>query len=121
MFGKLILITILTFTFLANKCGEKAGEGEVAKRGYAASQPVLEALEKYNREAGKYPDTWVKLVPQYLKELPKDGNDLHYSYLYNESKNVYTLEFSYDGSGIIGITECTYRSNTKAWSCNGKV
>jgi hypothetical protein len=121
MLGKLILTTILCLTFIANNCGDKPGEGEVAKRGYATAQPVIEALEKYQKETGKYPDDWVKLTHTYIKEVPKDGNGLRYSYLYNESKNVYILEFTYDGSGISGIVECSYYSNTKVWSCTGKV
>jgi hypothetical protein len=121
MFGKLILITILCFTFIADNCGDKPGEGEAAKRGYAAAQPVIEALEKYKQENGKYPDTWIKLVPKYLNEVPKDNNGLRYSYLYNEGKNIYVLEFTYDGSGVMGIVECNYYSNTKSWSCGGKV
>lgn len=115
------MITIISFVFLANNCGEKAGEGEVAKQGYAAAQPVIEALEKYRQENQTYPDSWIKLVPKYIKELPKDGNDLRYSYSFNQSKNIYTLEFNYDGSGVVGIAECTYYSNTKAWSCKSKV
>jgi hypothetical protein len=121
MLSKIVLIAIISFTFIANNCGEKAGEGEVAKRGYATAQPVIDALEKYRQETGKYPDTWVKLIPNYLKELPKDTDGLRYSYLYNESKNMFVLEFTYDGTGVVGITECNYYSNTKSWSCGGKV
>jgi hypothetical protein len=121
MFGKLILITVFVFAFIANNCGDKPGEGEVAKRGYASAQPVIEALDKYKQETGKYPDTWVKLIPKFINEVPKDGNGLRYSYLYNESKNLYVIEFTYDGSGVLGVTECSYRSNTKSWSCDGKI
>jgi hypothetical protein len=121
MFSKVILISILSFAFFVNNCGEKAGEGEVAKRGYATAQPVIEALEKYRQDNKTYPDSWVKLVPAYIKELPKDGSELHYSYGFNEAKNLYILEFTYDGSGILGIAECNYYSNTKVWSCKSKV
>jgi hypothetical protein len=121
MFGKLILILILSFAFVANNCGEKVGEGETAKRGYAAAQPIIEALEKYRQDNQKYPDSWIKLVPQYIKELPKDGDGLRFNYSYIDDKNTYTLGFSYDGSGVIGITECKYYSTTKSWSCSNKV
>jgi hypothetical protein len=120
MLGKLILITILGFTFIANNCGDKPGEGELAKRGYATAQPVIEALEKYRQDNKTYPDSWIKLVPAYIKELPKDGNELRYSYGFNEAKNIYILEFTYDGSGVTGIAECNYYSNTKSWTCSGK-
>jgi hypothetical protein len=121
MLGKLILITVLCFAFLADKCGEKPGEGDVAKRGYTAAQPVIDALEKYHQENQKYPDTWIKLAPKYIKELPKDGEGLRYNYMYIDDKDTYRIGFSYDGSGVLGISECTYYSNTKSWSCSGKV
>jgi hypothetical protein len=121
MIGKLGLITILIFTFIANNCGDKPGEDAVAKRGYATLQPVIEALEKYRSDTQKYPDTWIKLVPKYIKELPKDGEGLRYNYSYTDDKNTYKTGFSYEGSSLLGIAECSYYSTTKSWSCSGKV
>jgi hypothetical protein len=120
MLSKFVLITIISLAFFADKCGEKAGEGELAKRGYATAQPVIEALEKYRQDNKTYPDSWIKLVPKYIKELPKDGNDLRFSYGFNEAKSVYILEFTYDGSGVMGITECSYYSDKKSWTCSDK-
>ncbi len=121
MLGKFVLITILIFTFFATKCNEKAGESETAKRGFALSQPVIEALEKYRQDNQNYPQSIPQLTPKYLKETLKDSNELNFTYNFNEQKKSYQLEFSYSEAGSVGISECSYYSDTKAWSCSNKI
>jgi hypothetical protein len=121
MLSKFLLVSVLFFSFFVNNCNEKPGEGEVAKKGYTTAQPIIEALEKYLEENQDYPESLNKLQPKYIKELPKDGNGIRYKYSYLDDKKTYILSFTYDGSGLLGINECSYYSNTKAWSCHGKV
>jgi hypothetical protein len=121
MFSKIILITILVFAFFADKCGEKPIESETAKRGMAIAQPVIIALEKYRQDNQNYPQSLPQLSPKYLKETFKNSENLNFNYNFNEQKKSYEIEFNFNDSGISGMSECSYYSETKAWSCVKKM
>ncbi|MCU0239584.1 MAG: hypothetical protein MUC29_09095 [Pyrinomonadaceae bacterium] len=121
MLGKLFLIAILAFSFFADNCNKKPSESETAKRGFALAQPVIEALEKYNQDNKDYPQSLPQLTPKYLKENLKDGNGINFTYNYNQQKKSYELEFSFTEQGSVGLNECSYYSDTKAWSCSKKM
>jgi hypothetical protein len=46
----LTLFITLSFAAFNTQCGEKPGEGELAKKGYENAKPIIEALEKYRQE-----------------------------------------------------------------------
>lgn len=119
MIAKVFIAAIFSFTLIAGDCGGKPGESEAAKRGIAAAQPAIEALEKYKLESGRYPDSLNELSPKFLSSLPQDKDGLDFTYSYNDSKKSYIIEFKFAG-GMIGMNECSYYSETKKWSCSSK-
>jgi hypothetical protein len=73
--------------------------------------------EAYTAANGAYPDSLLPLVPDYLPELPADADGLNFGYWRNQRENIFGYEFTYAPGFTIGITKCTYRSNTARWSC----
>ena len=49
---------------------ERPGEGAKAAAGYAACEPVIEALAQSNAENPFHPDTLADLAPTYLSKVP---------------------------------------------------
>jgi hypothetical protein len=121
MLGKLFLITILAFSFFADNCNKNPSESETAKRGFTVSQPIVDALENYYQDNKNYPQSLPQLVPKYLKEFSPKNNGLSYAYHYKELEKSFELEFTFSESGLIGISECSYYSETKKWSCIKKM
>ena len=92
---------------------EPPGVGEKAERGYAASEPVIAALEEYRASHGAYPEQLAALVPDYLPVIWAGGDDLDYSYsLIGES---YSFSFHYIGPGM---NTCTFKPEA-GWHCSG--
>ena len=112
-----ILFLTLSMTFFNSRCGEKPGEGELAKKGYENAKPIIESLEKYKQEKGVYPKTLAELTPQYLEKLPLDESGENYKYQYKADTKSYVLSFNYDAPGL-GICECNYYPEKKQWFCN---
>jgi hypothetical protein len=92
---------------------EPPGVGEKAERGYAASEPVIAALEAFRTDHGAYPELMVYLVPNYLPVLWTGGEDLDYSYSTSDSS--FTFSFHYIGPGM---NTCTYKPDAN-WRCSG--
>lgn len=92
---------------------EPPGVGEKAERGYAASEPVIAALEAYREDQGGYPELVVHLVPDYLPVLWTGGEDLDYSY--SLTSEGYSFSFHYIGPGM---NTCTYKPEA-GWRCSG--
>ena len=92
---------------------EPPGVGERAERGYAASEPVIAALEEYRAEHGVYPEKLAELVPDYLPVAPTRTEELDFSY--SSTGDGYTFSFHYLGPGM---NTCTYRPEA-AWDCSG--
>lgn len=112
-----ILLFTLSFAFFNMNCGEKPGEGELAKKGYEKAKPIIEALEKYRAEKGDYPKTLAELTPEYLAELPTDESGQNYKYQYKADEKNFILSFNYAAPGL-GICECNYYPAQKKWFCN---
>lgn len=119
---KTFFLTLLIFSFamLNSQCGEKPGEGELAKKGYENAKPIIEALEKYRQEKGDYPKILQDLKPQYLTEIPLDESDQSYKYIPKADAKSYILNFNYDAPGL-GICKCEYSPETKKWFCDGRI
>jgi hypothetical protein len=92
---------------------EPPGVGEKAERGYAASEPVIAALEKFHADHGQYPELIVYLAPDYLPVLWTGGDDLDYSYSLGDGG--YSFSFHYTGPGM---NTCTYKPEA-GWHCSG--
>jgi hypothetical protein len=92
---------------------EPPGVGEKAERGYAASEPVIAALETYRVAHGEYPEQLGALVPDYLPVIWTGGDDLDYSY--SRSGESYSFSFHYRGPGM---NTCTYKPDA-GWHCSG--
>lgn len=92
---------------------EFPGVGETAEKGYAASEPVIAALEKFKADHGAYPDKLAELVPDYLDAVPAATGELDFSYA--KEGDTYYFSFHYRGPGL---NTCTYTPG-KDWGCSG--
>ena len=111
-----LCILVLSLALSGARCGEKPGEGALAKKGFANAQPIIEALNQYYKEKNDYPQFLDDLAPKYLSEVPRDENNNRFSYYPQTDKKSYELQFIYDAP-VLGICKCTYYSNSKRWSC----
>ncbi len=89
------------------------GEGPKAEAGYAACEPVIQALAAYQAEKGVYPQDLAALSPEYLTALPEEVNDM--AIVYTPEAGSYALRFSYTGPGM---NHCTYTPE-EGWDCYG--
>ncbi|MEP7324324.1 MAG: hypothetical protein ABI836_00120 [Gemmatimonadota bacterium] len=94
--------------YLAKK--EKPGEGPKARTGKAASQPVIDALERYHVIHAVYPPD--------IEVLSAEGGGLPSQVLghplrYEREGAMYNLTFSYAQPLPV---HCTYNSETR-WKC----
>jgi hypothetical protein len=92
---------------------EPPGVGEKAEKGYAASQPVIAALEQYHADHGSYPEELTELIPEYLALNPLTTEVQDFSYSKNGES--YSLSFHYLGPGM---NTCNYTPAEK-WKCSG--
>ena len=93
---------------------EPPGVGEKAEKGYAASEPVIDALESYKADHGSYPETLTALVPEYLPAAPTKTDELDFSY--SSTGGSYRFSFHYIGPGM---NSCTFAPESKEWDCSG--
>lgn len=113
----LLFVTILICPMLA--CNtvlpteEPPGVGEKAEQGYAASEPVIAALDEFKAANGIYPESLAELVPDYLSAVPRKNNVLDFSY--RKSAESYEFSFHYVGPGM---NTCTYTPE-EGWHCSG--
>ncbi len=109
------LLVLISFT----ACVEKPGEGKQAQQGFAAADPVINALENYKNEQGKYPGRLSELVPQYLEKDPQknESGEIQFIYYPTEENTSYHLRMSYPT--LFGADECRYTPTEKKWTCGG--
>jgi hypothetical protein len=82
-----------------------------AREGFEAARPVIEALEVYRGQEGRYPERLAALVPAFLEE---DPSWLTYEPGVPEPER-YTLSFTYTGPGM---NRCAYVPG-QDWRCSG--
>lgn len=117
----LVLVAVLLVAFcvggvlLFMQLNQPPGKGAAAEEGYRLSQPVIDALEKFHAARGDYPASLPELIPTYLPQLPERATAFQLQYA-RVSATDYTLAFSYAGPGM---NHCTYKGQSKAWSCYG--
>ena len=113
----LLFISISLVIFLAcntiTPTEEPPGVGDKAEQGYAASEPVITALEQFKADKGFYPETLAELVPDYLSAVPTKDDVLDFSY----RKTGESFEFSFHYIGP-GMNTCTYTPEG-GWQCSG--
>lgn len=107
----ILMILVLACSVIATP--EPPGVGEKAEKGYAASEPVIAALEQYRADKGSYPKTLSELIPEYLAVNPLTTEVQDFSYSKNGES--YSLSFHYLGPGM---NTCTYTPEEK-WKCSG--
>jgi hypothetical protein len=92
---------------------EPPGVGAQAEKGYAASEPVLAAIEHYRADHGAYTQSLAQLVPEYLPAVPGKADGLEFSF--SSTGDDYSFSFHYLGPGM---NTCTYVPRT-GWHCSG--
>src|SRR6266576_334353 len=88
------------------------GKGPKAERGFAQSQPIIDALDAYHRTKKAYPDSLSHLVPNYLEPVAYRA-PVEYHKLQGDD---YEISFRYEGPGM---NECHYQGSSRKWSCSG--
>ena len=139
---KLLLVFITLFLFF-NGCSKKmnftCGISEISQIGMNHIQPVIDAMEKFKNDTGKYPKNALDLIPKYIDQVPiivhkpeTLDNANEYNVLVKddlrggvpwipENRDYFEIEFySIDNrTCFIGGRNniCKYRSEKKQWSC----
>jgi hypothetical protein len=87
-------------------------------RAQEASGDVIEALDHYYEDHGRYPYRFETLVPTYLPELPYDID-----YRAGRLEESYALTFRYEDRTrhyeCPYVFICYYASDTEQWDCTG--
>ena len=145
MKGSLITIVLLFFVALSNACVSRkvqfvCGINETSQIGINHLQPLVDALEKYKVDNGRYPSDWRTLVPKYIDKIPvilgaevspDIGNSPIYKVLRHEKlssklthQDAQGQEFKLgfftqdDRICLVGRNNiCEYTSETKEWNC----
>jgi len=80
----------------------------VAQKTYNSSNLIMENLEEYKKDDGKYPENLTLLMPKYLKEIPKTGKGNEFQYQ-TDGKSYYLYFFEDFGT-------MTYDTELKNWT-----
>jgi hypothetical protein len=137
------LFFIVVFPLLLSACGNQVyfscRVSEVSQLGIDHINPVVDALERYKNDSGKYPKNALDLVPQYIDKIPIIINsnenlddESKYNSLVNEKirggapwiadgGDYFEIKF-YSKDDRICLAGgknnfCEYTSETKKWNC----
>ena len=115
----LLSLGLFALLFFSAGCFDKPGEGKLAQQGFAIADPIINALEKYKNEHGKYPQRLGELVPEYLEKDPQkdDAGEIRFIYFPAEEGGSYYLRLSYPS--FFGTDDCSYTPAERKWSCGG--
>lgn len=102
----LLILTLLPSCL----CLQPPGRGAKADAGYARAEPVIQALEKFERETHGWPATLAELVPTYFAAIPQAD-----SLEYKRTTTSFELRFHYSPPGM---NTCVYTPESK-WQCSG--
>ncbi len=78
------------------------------------AQEVIDAIESYLSDHGRFPEALSDLVPVYLPEIPKTLGGAEYDYNYVGGD--YDLTFTIDTLGKTGKS-CSYIFRFASWDC----
>jgi len=134
-----LLVGFVAVSRLVAYLDTSPGYGKRAEQGYALSEPIIEALERYHQTLGSYPETFGHLIPEYITEESLNGEKGHIDYWFEnqgggtfsiiglisedvrieywlqEEAGKYVLRFSYAGPGM---NWCEYSPGLD-WDCEG--
>jgi hypothetical protein len=95
------------------------GEGRNFERARAQAEPVLRAIEAYQRAHKAYPRTLEQLVPEFLAQDALNGHapgaSVGFDYR-SDTPYVYRFALRYSGPGI---NTCVRDESNAQWQCNG--
>lgn len=110
----LLFALLLGSALLCAGCAEEPpGKGATAEKGYALTNPLIEKLETFHQQQGKYPAGLDEIAPDFETQKPKE---LDFGYTPLDSGKGYDLYFAYYGPGM---NVCHYTSAEKTWRCSG--
>ena len=93
------------------------GRGMVAEDGFRRARPVIEALDRYRSEHGRYPAALLSLVPRYITADALAAPEWSVGptfYHYRATSPGYALGFDYHAGIKVGT--CTYEPDGE-WLC----
>ena len=76
---------------------------------------IIQKIEAFYSEHGKYPDSLEDLIPKYLDEVPVTINGDPFRYQLNQV-NIYILSFKVVRHDL--PTSCGYLRNIETWDCS---
>lgn len=102
------------------KIDEELTVDKEIKSGFEIGQTIIQAIDSYFKDVGRYPDKLDDLVPNYISEIPKTITDQEYEYfLANpEIENLFTYRLSFVVSLKLN-TGCSYFF-PGGWECGIK-
>lgn len=118
-----IIVIVLSFVAVGLKIyidstQAPVGTGPQAERGFAASEKIIVALDRYGTELGGYPQNLNDLVPSYLEANPQKDAASEVKLSYFPGRGTYSLRFIYENT--TGTVECNYTPVEKRWRCGMK-
>lgn len=77
-----------------------------------SSNLIITNLERFKKEKGSFPDGLNELIPNYLKEIPKNasGDDFYYVRFESDTSDYYQIKY-YSKMGVVA----TYHNTEKRW------
>ena len=138
----LIASVILISASLTNSCGGRkfqfvCGISEVSQIGINHLQPLVDAMEQYKKDNGRYP-VGIDIAPRYIDKIPiiSSGGEQYYDESHfnvlkheklsggigvsSDDGSYFSLKFTPidDRICLMGRNNiCEYRSDTKQWGC----
>lgn len=108
-----ISIQILDMTPTPEENAPKAEAHEEIRQGKEAAKIIIDALTKYQKDKGKYPDSLEELLPDYLEQIPQTSTKQKYQYL-QRLQGIYELWFLVEKEN--GVS-CSYSNRFEDWDC----
>jgi hypothetical protein len=98
---------------------ENADTDRKSAMGFALSEPVIDALERFKGAKGKYPQNLRELVPEFIEKNPQkeENSEIKFTYFPDDQNNAYRLRFTYGTR--YGAYDCYFASKNSQWSCGG--
>jgi hypothetical protein len=112
---KYLLLVILFLLCGCNSCYKTDWLTEI-KDGKERSYQIIEALEKYRFEKGRYPSSLSDLLPVYLQSIPSTTTNQKFQYFIYKN-GTYELTFHLACRTDLN-TNCTYTKQDNFWDCS---
>lgn len=90
-------------------------DGPAAQQGQQRAAPLMDALERYRHDEGRYPARLELLVPTYLPTVPRAAWRYPYTYIVCSNGAAYILGFRPGGHSDLTPKSWNYSSEHGAW------